>query len=120
MKKIKIVLMIVGSIFIVSCESNTYKELEVLVPVPDSTTSITYTANVASIMANNCTSCHSVGGTSPALTTYAQVKAATDTGNVICRIDQTQSCGNVMPTSGAMSAVNIATIKLWKTQGFKN
>ena len=58
--------------------------------------------------------------TSPALTTYAQVKAATDTGNVICRIDQTQSCGNVMPTSGAMSAGNIATIKLWKTQGFKN
>lgn len=118
MKKIKIVLMIVGSIFIVSCESNTYDELGL--PIPDANTPISYTANVASIMANNCTSCHSVGGTYPALTNYDQVKAATDTGNVICRIDQTQSCGNVMPTSGAMSAANIATIKLWKTQGFKN
>jgi hypothetical protein len=112
MKNIKIVLMIVGSIFIVSCESNTYKELTVVTANP------TYTTNIAPIMSANCVSCHSVGGTFPALTTYVQVKAATDTGNVICRIEQT--CGSIMPPNGAMTTSTIATIKLWKQQGFIN
>jgi mono/diheme cytochrome c family protein len=112
MKKIKIVLMIVGSIFIVSCESNTYSELTVVNANP------TYAANIAPIMASNCVSCHSAGGTSPALATYDQVKAATATGNVICRIDQT--CGSVMPPNGAMTTGTINTIKLWQQQGFVN
>jgi len=112
MKKIKIVLMIVGSIFIVSCESNTYREMSVV------TTNPTYTANIAPIMAANCVGCHSVGGTSPALATYAQVKAATETGNVICRIERT--CGSIMPPNGAMTTATINTIKLWQQQGFVN
>jgi hypothetical protein len=112
MKKINIVLMIMASAFIVSCESSTYNEISVTATNP------TYTANVEPVMKANCISCHSVGGTFPTLTTYAQVKASTSTGNLICRIDQL--CGSVMPPNGAMPKQTVDMIKLWKQQGFVN
>jgi len=116
MKKIKIVLMIVGSVFIVSCESNTYKELKVVEVV---VANPTYTTNIAPIMTSYCIECHSVGKTSPVLTTYALVREATENGNLICRIDKT--CGSIMPPPqyAPISQENITTIINWKTQSFK-
>jgi hypothetical protein len=112
MKKIIIVLILVAGVFIVSCESNTYNEISVVATNP------TYTANIEPVIKANCIGCHSVGGTFPALTTYAQVKASTSTGSLLCRIDQ--SCGSVMPPSGALTTPTIDMIKLWKQQGFVN
>jgi hypothetical protein len=112
MKKIIIVLILMISVFIVSCESSTYNEISVTVTNP------TYTANVEPVMTANCIGCHSVGGTFPTLTTYAEVKASASTGKLICRIDQ--SCGSVMPPSGALTTPTIDMIKLWKQQGFVN
>lgn len=112
MKKIIIVILLVAGAFIVSCESNTYNEISVVATNP------TYIANVEPVMKANCIGCHSAGGTFPTLTTYAQVKASTATGNLICRIDQT--CGAVMPPNGAMSKQTVDMIKLWQQQGFVN
>lgn len=112
MKKIIKVILLVAGVFIVSCESNTYNEISVVATNP------TYIANVEPVMKANCVSCHSAGGTFPTLTTYAQVKASTATGNLICRIDKT--CGAVMPPNGAMSKQTVDMIKLWKQQGFIN
>lgn len=112
MKKIIIVLILMAGVFIVSCESSTYNEISVTATNP------TYTANVEPVMKANCIGCHSVGGTFPNLTTYAQVKASASTGKLICRIDQT--CGSVMPPSGAMSKQTVDMIKLWQTQGYAN
>lgn len=97
-----------------SCESATYEE------IAGENANPTYTASVKPIMANNCLSCHSVAaGQSPSLETYAQVREATETGDVICRIDD-QSCGKVMPQSGRMPQININTIKKWAANGFPN
>jgi len=114
MKKIKIVLMLMATVFIVSCESNTYNEISVI------STNPTYTANVAPVVKSNCLSCHSGGAQFPNLETYAEVKDATQNGDLICRIDQTQACGRVMPQSGAMSKQTIDMIKLWQSQGYAN
>ena len=112
MKKIILVLIFMAGVFIVSCESNTYNEISVVVTNP------TYTANIEPVMKASCVGCHSAGGTFPTLTTYAQVKTSTATGNLICRIGQT--CGSVMPPSGAMTTQTIEMIKLWQQQGFVN
>lgn len=112
MKKIIIVLILVAGVLIVSCESNTYNEISVVATNP------TYTANIEPVMQASCVGCHSVGGTFPTLTTYAQVKNSASTGKLICRIDQ--SCGSVMPPSGALATQTINMIKLWQQQGFVN
>ncbi|MCI4443813.1 MAG: hypothetical protein JHC39_09985 [Lentimicrobium sp.] len=114
MKKLIIfIAFISAAMYMVSCTSSTYEEISAPVTNP------TYTANVEPVIKANCTGCHS-GGQYPNLTTYADVKDATQNGNLICRIDQTQACGRVMPPSGAMSKQTIDMIKLWQTQGYVN
>jgi hypothetical protein len=114
MKKIKIVTIIVITVFMVSCTSNTYQEIS----APN--TNPTYTKNIEPVIKANCTGCHSESGQYPALETYAEVKDATLNGVLICRIDQTQACGRVMPQNGAMSRSTIDMIILWQQQGCIN
>ncbi|TDD96978.1 hypothetical protein [Flavobacterium cellulosilyticum] len=113
MKNIQILLILISSIFIVSCESNTYSDIAVV-------TNPTYSANIGPIIKSSCTSCHSGNAQSPNLETYAEVKDATINGELICRIDQTQACGRVMPQSGSMPKTTIAMFLLWQTQGCQN
>jgi hypothetical protein len=114
MKKLIIFIVFISAVsYMVSCTSSTYEEISAPVTNP------TYTTNVGPVIKANCSGCHS-GGQSPNLTTYANVKEATQNGDLICRIDQTQACGRVMPQSGAMSKQTIAMIILWQTQGCIN
>jgi hypothetical protein len=97
-----------------ACDSATYEEIAGEVSNP------TYAVSVKPIIATNCLSCHSeTAGQFPTLETYLQLREATETGSVICRIDD-QSCGAVMPQSGRMPQVNISTIKKWAANGFPN
>jgi len=114
MKKINIILMILASAFIVSCESNTYNEIS------ETTTNPTYTKNIAPIVKANCLSCHSGNSQFPNLETYNEVKESTLFGDLICRIDQSQACGRVMPQSGPMSQTTIDLFLLWQQQGCIN
>jgi len=114
MKKIKIVIMLISTAFLVSCTSSTYQEIS------DDVTNPTYTANIQPIIKANCTSCHSDDSQYPNLQTYTEVKDATQNGALICRIDQTQACGSVMPQGGAMSRNTIDLILLWQQQGCIN
>ena len=75
-----------------------------------------YTANIAPVIGSKCVSCHSGGNQNPNLETYAQVKNATQSGSLLCRING--SCGAIMPPSGALPSATIAMITLWKTQGY--
>ena len=115
MKK-NIVLLFICTAFLVSCTTRTYEEIS----ESESSASPTYTANVGPVIQANCVGCHSEGGRFPTLQTYDQVKDATQNGNLICRIDQTQSCGSVMPRSGAMPRQTIDMIILWQKEGYKN
>jgi hypothetical protein len=113
MKALKIILLALVGSFIVSCESHTYEDISGEVANP------TYTANVKSIIDNNCLSCHSVAGSQfPTMETYSQVKNAAQNGNMICRIDD-QSCGSVMPVTGRMEQIKINIIKKWATNGYQ-
>jgi cytochrome c5 len=114
MKKIKIIILLITSVLIVSCESNTYNEISVVATNP------TYTSNVQAVIKANCTGCHAGGSQFPNLETYAQVKESAQNGSLICRINQSISCGAIMPPNGAMSKQTIDMIKLWQTQGYLN
>ncbi|MEO8235098.1 MAG: hypothetical protein ABI549_06750 [Flavobacterium sp.] len=112
MKKLKIVLLFISTLFIVSCESNTYQEVSEVVINP------TYVKDIAPVCNAECVACHSAGGQYPELDTYAAVKDAVTNGNFLCRINA--SCGSVMPPSGAMPQATIDVIKLWSTNGYLN
>lgn len=115
MKALKIIIVLMIAYFIgFSCESATYEEISGEVENP------TYTANVKSIIVNNCLSCHSVAGAElPTMETYSQVRDAAENGDMICRIDD-QSCGTVMPQTGRMPQPKINTIKNWVANGYPN
>ena len=78
-------------------------------------TSITYDANISSIMANNCNQCH---GSTPSngapfsLTTFAQVSGRID--RIIAR---TNDASNPMPRAGLMSKNLRDMIQQWKDDG---
>jgi len=114
MKKIIVLfgLTLTVALFIYSCNSSTYDEISVPVTNP------TYEANIAPTIKANCTGCHSNNGQYPKLTDYSSVKDAAQNGNLICRIDKSQACGQIMPPSGSLSGIMIERIKLWKEQGY--
>jgi hypothetical protein len=116
MKKNIVALIFICAAFMTSCTPRTYEEIS----ETDKSTSPTYTANIEAVIQANCAGCHSEGGRFPTLETYDQVKDATQNGNLICRIDQTQSCGSVMPRSGPMPRATIDMIILWQKEGYKN
>lgn len=107
MKKI-VFLVLIGVIFAVSCESKTYEDISAPVSNP------TYESNVKQVMSANCLSCHGAGQ-SPKLGTYEEVKAAAQSGDLLCRINA--NCG-VMPPTGKMPQVTVDMINLWAQQGY--
>lgn len=115
MKKSILLILFACAAFLVSCTTSTYEDISK--PV---STAPTYTGNVESVIKANCSACHSAGGRFPTLETYEQVKDATQNGDLICRIDQTQACGSVMPRSGPMPRQTIDMIILWQKEGYKN
>lgn len=115
MKKIHFLGLLITASLVVSCESITYEQISVV------TTNPTYTVNIEPVIKANCTGCHASGNQYPDLDTYANVKDATQNGNLICRIDDPSVCsGRIMPTSGRMQQTTIDMIKLWSTNGYTN
>jgi hypothetical protein len=111
MKNIKIVLFAFFGLFLISCESTTIQDVSGVVTNP------TYNANVKEVMTSKCTGCHSVGGQPPSLTTYSQVKASSQNGNLLCRLDA--SCGNIMPQSGRLPQATIDMINKWADLNYR-
>ena len=113
MKNIKLILIVlVGCISFVSCESNTTQDLEAKVALP------TYNNDISPVIAAKCTGCHSGGNQYPDLDTYATFKEACANGNVLCRLDA--SCGNIMPQDGPLPQATIDMIKTWATNNYPN
>ncbi len=114
MKKIIVLLMILatGSVF-TSCESTTYCDISYVA-------NPTFTANIGPIVKASCAGCHSGGKQSNNYVTYTDVKNGMINGDVLCRIDQSQACGRVMPQSGSMPVCTIDMFKRWADQGYIN
>ena len=112
MKKFFLLAFVLIAVLITSCTSRTIQELQ---PPITSSTVVTYNNQIKPIFEAKCVGCH--GSQYPPLENFAEIKDATQNGQVICRIDD-QSCGQVMPQNGRMIQQNIDLIKLWKTQGY--
>jgi predicted CXXCH cytochrome family protein len=110
MNNLKIIVAVIGGLFLVSCESTTIQDISGVVTNP------TYNAHIKPIMTSKCTSCHSSNGTSPSLVTYLEVKEASENGDLLCRLDAT--CGNIMPQSGRLPQATIDMINKWATNNF--
>ena len=83
---------------------------------------ITYTANVKSIIANNCQSCHSAPPVNFApmpLTTYENVKDAILNRGLLDRISRNNGEEGLMPNGGPrMPQTNIEIINTWAANNF--
>jgi hypothetical protein len=111
MKNLNIILLAISGLFLVSCESTTIQDVSGVVTNP------TYNANIKPVMTSKCTSCHSNGNQYPNLETYAEVKDATQNGNLLCRLDAT--CGNIMPQSGRLPQATIDMINTWADLNYR-
>ncbi len=113
MKKLTVFLIVLISTSIyVSCDSNTTQEISAVVTNP------TYSANIEPVISAKCAGCHSNGSQDPNLETYQEVKDAIENGTVLCRINGTDNCGEIMPTSGKMPQATLNMIQLWVDQGY--
>jgi mono/diheme cytochrome c family protein len=100
----------------ISCESNTYQEIEAKTANP------TYLKDIKPIIDANCIVCHyQNSGLAPfSLTNYQAVRNTTELGQLIYRIESATGAES-MPLNGQkLSKTQIELIKLWKTQGYKN
>tara|TARA_R110000787_G_scaffold7987_1_gene26840 strand:+ start:844 stop:1188 length:345 start_codon:yes stop_codon:yes gene_type:complete len=111
MKKISLLFL---SVFITysfsSCSTATIEEVII-------TETITFDADVNVIISNNCLPCHAGTFASAGLNLegYANVRSATQNGNVLGRINNVSS---PMPQGGQMAPVFIATIEQWALDGY--
>lgn len=97
-----------------SCESTTYESLEEPTVIVDE---VTYTANVKSIVDQNCIGCHASGSGIRPLETYNQVKDAVLNSNLLDRIQRQNGTPGQMPQTGRMPQDKINTILQWNTDG---
>ena len=101
-------------IFIYSCDTVTYDEISGGVVANP-----TYTAQIQTIMQNNCVTCHNASGSmsSVPLTTYQEVKDAfTNSTGLMSRINGTSPDGP-MPPEGVMNSISIQNVQNWVNNG---
>ena len=110
---------LMGSLLIINCSSTGGDDLVGTDPTPnpdpDTTTKITYDANIKSIISNNCNSCHGnppTNGAPTSYTTFSQVS-----GNVDGILSRINNASSPMPPQGLMPQSTRALIQQWKDEG---
>jgi mono/diheme cytochrome c family protein len=86
-------------------------------PPQNTPSEVRYDPNIKAVINSNCISCH--GASNPnaglSLTTYEQVRNATEIGNLLTRIN---SSSNPMPPTGLMSQTNREVFDNWVSDGY--
>jgi uncharacterized membrane protein len=119
MKKITYTLCLAFLAFM-SCDNASEDDLiEPIVIAPD--VSVTYDANVKSIIDNNCIVCHNnppVNGASTSLVTYNDVKTSVESIGLIGRISSQAGDPGAMPLGGPRLPQNfIDIVTQWQADG---
>lgn len=85
------------------------------------TTVVTYSADIAPLIANRCATCHS--GNSPSgslrLTQHSDVVAAVQSRNLMNAVKRLPGVA-AMPPSGALSDCEVATLQIWVENNMPN
>jgi len=110
----------VSSLLFLNCTTDSQEDL--LEPVdmnPEET--VNYTNDIQSIMANNCTFCHSnppVNGATTSLVNYTQVAESVNNNGLINRISKQVGEAGAMPLGGPRLPQNlIDLIVQWQADG---
>jgi uncharacterized repeat protein (TIGR01451 family) len=87
------------------------------VPVPATSSKITYNLNVKPLLIASCTPCHITGGSHPKkFDVYANAKS--NINGIINRVSRAKGSSGFMPQGGEkMSDANIALLNQWVTDG---
>ncbi len=103
-------------LFLYNCTTNTIDEgsIEDLPPIVET---ITYDDDVAPIITTNCVGCHSGPNANAGLqlTSYANVRAAAEQGNLVNRIN---NGANPMPPTGILPPETRQIIDQWIADGY--
>ena len=116
MKNIKFIISGLLVSLLVSCQANTYEEIapKAVAILP------TYEKDFKPIIQSKCIECHGAATAQnqyPSLDTFTEVKNATESGSVLCRINGL--CGSLMPQNGAkLPQTTLNTIKKWSETGY--
>jgi hypothetical protein len=120
MKQYFLAFFIIFVIFISSCYYDNEEALYPSLNTVCDTTNVTYSLTIASLLNNNCTSCHSGSVPSGAivLSSYANVQTVAASGLLLNAIK-----GNgvpIMPPSGSLSSCKINQFQIWIRNGMLN
>lgn len=115
-RKLTLLLFVGMVLFLYNCTTNTIDEgnIEDLPPIVET---ITYDDDVAPIITNNCIGCHSGPNANAGLqlTSYANVRAAAEQGNLVNRIN---NGANPMPPTGILPPETRQIIDQWIADGY--
>jgi len=102
----------VAALILSSCYNDNFKELHptAVSSTCDTSNTVTYDADVKSIINNNCVSCHNTGGTKPYLDSYQNVIAYSP--EQLLAVLATNA-PKPMPPSSPLSQADIAKITSW-------
>lgn len=130
--KNKISILIIGLLFLVSCEKDYFTTTEVIVPI-DTSVPISFKNAVLPIFTTNClgSGCHVSGGAPPNLEATKAYDQITLLGYVDADTPDTIFANSKlykrmidvvkpMPIKGKLSAGTLKAIELWIQQGSKN
>jgi uncharacterized membrane protein len=118
MKKVYLVSVIISGLFLASCESTTYDNVEGFVANP------TYEKNIKPLIDSKCNNCHAAqvtyqlgGGT--ILDNYADFRSSVEFGYTLRDINTLRNTPGQMPKSNApLTKGQIKLIYAWKNTGF--
>lgn len=100
--------------FMISCSNNSEDDLT---DIPD-TDAVTYTANIKTLIDDNCVGCHGnplANGAPFPMTNYDELVEAAKNKNIIGRMSSTS---NPMPPSGTLPSSTVDLVKKWIEDGF--
>ena len=92
-------------------------DVDEIIVIPPTSGDITYANNIQSIISSNCLSCHGStpsNGAPMSLTTFTNVKNATENRGLIGLIED-----GTMPPTGNLSVAQVQLFKTWRSEGYK-
>ncbi len=112
----KYILCVCALAFFYNCTTNTVDEGDVT-DLPPIVETVTYEGDVQAIIVTNCVNCHSGPNANAGLqlTSYANVRAAAEQGNLLNRIN---NASNPMPPSGQLPPEIRQIIDQWVADGY--
>jgi len=115
-RKLTVLTMSFVAVLLYNCTKNTIDEVDVE-DLPPIVEKVTYDDDVAAIINTNCVGCHSGPNANAGLQLngYANVRAATEQGNLLNRIN---NASNPMPPAGQLPATNRQIIDQWVADGY--